>query len=321
MIQVDFKNYADWDDKLIFLDKGQYIKFLSESYVVRKIVFDDKLIFQNPNVRVLFKHLVSLGYINYDDCDDCRKYLESTILSASRHIIDVSVNQWYWQNPFSAQQDEYQVIFDVKDIIDTQFRNHLSQKDLVNLLNQNELRSHHLLKNKIGLTIKGLMLQKRLTESQKEIAFSDKSIKTIAYDLGYKDPAYFNRFFKSKTGHSPMAFREEYLDAQKDTFEQALFDLLSEFHTSQRKNAFYANKLYMSEKSLSKKVKARLNISLGQLIRNELIKSAKRFLIEGMAVKEVAFALGFEESNHFSSFFKHHTGITPTSFLSKKYKE
>ena len=79
--------------------------------------------------------------------------------------------------------------------------------------------------------------------------------------------------------------------------------------------------MFMSEKTLSKKVKQRLNISLGQLIRYELIKTAKQYLNQGLKIKEVAFALGFEEANHFSTFFKHYTNQTPTTFLSKKYNQ
>ena len=59
VIQVDFNNYLDWDNKLIFLEKGQYIKFNSDTFTVRKIVFGDEKTFQNKDVRVLFKHLVS----------------------------------------------------------------------------------------------------------------------------------------------------------------------------------------------------------------------------------------------------------------------
>lgn len=60
-IQVDFKNYFDWQDKAIFLEKGQYIKFLSDDFVVRKIEFPNETKFVKDEVRVLFKHLISLG--------------------------------------------------------------------------------------------------------------------------------------------------------------------------------------------------------------------------------------------------------------------
>ena len=60
-------------------------------------------------------------------------------------------------------------------------------------------------------------------------------------------------------------------------------------------------------------------MSVGQLIRTELIRSAKLMLME-LPVKEVAYALGFEEANHFSSFFKKYAGMTPTAFQQKKSK-
>jgi AraC family transcriptional activator of pobA len=37
---------------------------------------------------------------------------------------------------------------------------------------------------------------------------ADKSISEIAYALGFEDPSYFARFYKSQTGKSPTEFRE-----------------------------------------------------------------------------------------------------------------
>ena len=136
-IQVDFKNYTDWNDKAIYLEKGQYIKFLSEDFLIRKIEFPNETIYKNKEIRVLFKHLISLGYINLMECEDCQKYLSSTVFSnQSSDIIDVSSKQWYWQNPFQASKEEYQVIFDVKDIIDVQFSNRLNSSDISQLIKE-----------------------------------------------------------------------------------------------------------------------------------------------------------------------------------------
>ena len=38
---------------------------------------------------------------------------------------------------------------------------------------------------------------------------SDKTVSEIAYRLGYDDPSYFARFYKSQTGKSPSAFRKK----------------------------------------------------------------------------------------------------------------
>ena len=317
-IQVDFKNYFDWQDKAIYLEKGQYIKFLSDNFVVRKIEFPNEIIFRNKDVRVLFKHLISLGYINFNECEDCQKYLNSTIFSSNTSdIIDVSSQQWFWQNPFQANKEEYQIIFDVKDVIDQQFPNHLTNTELATLINENGLDAQALIKNKIGFSIKTLLIDKRILESKKEIAFTDKNIQEISYDLGFKDPAYFNRVFKKQTGQSPLQFRNNFDFPNRDIFTQDILELLQTYHTQERKLEFYAQKMNLSVKVLSKKVRDKMNVSLGQLIRFELINTSKALLIQGISIQDVAYQLGFEEANHFSSFFKHYTKISPTDFLNK----
>lgn len=314
-IEVDFKHYHDWKDKLIFLEKGQYIKFLSESFIVRKIEFNDEAIFRNKDVRVLFKHLIALGYIDFNECTTCQEYLNKSILSQqASDIIDISSEQWYWQNPFHANQEEYHIIFDVKDIIDQEHRNHLSNETLSKLIGRKDLHVQSLFKNKVGISIKSMLGQKRFVESKKEVAFTDKSIKEIAYDFGYKDPAYFNRVFSRLEGKTPNKFREDIYFEDRDSFLPELYTLLENHHKEQRVVGFYADKMNLSVKTLSKKVKDKLNLSVGQLIRQELINTAKLLLQTDLNIKLIAYELGFEEANHFSTFFKHHTSISPSEY-------
>ena len=314
-IEVDFKKYHDWKDKLIFLGIGQYIKFLSENFEVRRIEFKDEVVFRNKEVRVLFKHLVTLGYINFNECNSCQQYLGNSVFSKqSSDIIDISSEQWYWQNPFHANQEEYHVIFDIKDIIDEKYKNHLSNEQFSKLIGIQGYQAQALFKTKVGISVKSALSRKRFLESKKELVFTDKSIKEIAYEYGFKDPAYFNRIFNKMGGISPKKFRENFNYERKDTFLIELYELLEAHHKEQRTISFYANKMNLSIKTLSKKVKNKLNITLGQLIRQELINTAKFFLKTDINIKEIAYELGFEEANHFSSFFKHHTTFTPVEY-------
>ncbi len=311
-IQVDFKNYPDWENKAIYLEKGQYIKFLSEDFEVRSIEFPGKEIFENKEVRVLFKHLISLGYIDFDER---KKYLADTIFSQNtKEVMDLSLKQWYWQNPFNASKSEYQLIFDVKEVIDKEYGNPLTAQDLEALIQDNGSHASALVKDKLGMTIKALWSKKRLVESKREIAFTDKSIQKVSYDLGFKDPAYFNRVFKNNTGYSPVQFRENFDYEGKDSFVEDILALLREHHMQERSLAFYADKMNLSVKAMSKKTKDKMNDSLGRLIRNELIKTSKKLLKEETPVKEISIKLGFEEPNHFSTFFKHYTGVIPSNF-------
>ncbi|WP_299680601.1 AraC family transcriptional regulator [uncultured Dokdonia sp.] len=319
-IQVDFENYFDWQEKAIFLEKGQYIKFLSDDFTVRKIEFTDDSKFYNDDVRVLFKHLISLGYIDLMECEECQKFLSKSVITQdSSNIIDVSSKQWYWQNPFKANKEEYQIIFDTKEIIDQEYAHHLSSADLVNLINDRGYNAQTLIKDKIGLSVKHLLGAKRLKESKKEIVFTEKNIQEISYDLGFKDDAYFNRVFKNATGITPRQFRENFDFKQRDQFTQDILELLQKYHTQERSLDFYADKMNLSIKTLSKKVQLKMNTSLGQLIRLELINTAKLMLLEGQSIVAISAQLGFEEPNHFSSFFKHYSGSTPTEFKLVKY--
>ena len=320
MIQVDFRNYLDWQDKAIYLEKGQYIKFLSTDFTVRRIEFPSEAMFRNNEVRVLFKHLISLGYINFKECSDCQRYLEQTVFADNAsNIIDVSSQQWFWQNPFQASREEYQVIFDLKDVIDEHYANRLTNHDLTALINERGYHAQALIKDRVGLSVKALLTNKRLIESKKDIAFTDKSIKEISHESGYQDPAYFQRVFKAETGQSPGAFRESFDFPGREQFIPHLLELLRTYHTEQRSLGFYADKMNLSVKALSKKVREKLNTSLGQLVRYELIQTAQSMLDEDGRIIDVALRLGFEETNHFSRFFKHYTGLTPSEYQSKKY--
>jgi AraC-like DNA-binding protein len=319
-IQVDFRNYSNWRDKAIFLEAGQYIKFLSNRFVIRLIEFEDDR-FYNAEVRVLFKHLISLGYIDIMECDDCMKFFSGSVFSSEvSHIIDVSTKQWYWQNPFDASKREYQIIFDAKEIIDTQYTGNLSVPDLIECINHRGYNVQQLLKNKIGISVKGLLSRKKEKESKKQIVFSDRNIQEIAFDMGYSDPAYFNKVFKANTGQTPLEFRKNFDFDQRDTFVSDISDLLMEHHKTERAVGFYANKMNLSLSALSRKVSQRMNTSLGKLIRWEILHTAKLHLLAGETVSEVALFLGFKESNHFTRFFKNAVGETPSEFvLRKKY--
>lgn len=316
-IEVDFKHYFDWHNKIIYVEQGQYIKFLSDNFVVRKIEFSKEQIFRNKEVRVLFKHLISLGYINSNECADCQKYLSNAaFLPNAQKLIDVSSQQWYWQNPFCANKEEYQLIFDVKEAIDQQYHQSLTNDNLCEIVagTYQGYKVQSLVKNKVGISIKKLLNNKRLLEGKKNLAFTDKTIQEISFELGFRDVAYFHRIFKKDTGKSPIQFRNDVDFPNRDTFTQSLLELLQKHHTQEHSLEFYAQKLHLSVKALSKKVKDKLQVSLGQLIRYELVQSARKKLLQEATVKEVALQLGFEEPNHFSAFFKQHTGITPTTY-------
>jgi AraC family transcriptional activator of pobA len=53
-----------------------------------------------------------------------------------------------------------------------------------------------------------LILHRTIREARRNLVYTNLPISTIAYTLGFDDPAYFSRVYSTATGLSPSAFRE-----------------------------------------------------------------------------------------------------------------
>lgn len=58
-----------------------------------------------------------------------------------------------------------------------------------------------------GVPASQVILDRRLLEARRALAYTTMQVAQIAYMLGYSDPAYFTRVFAKATGESPSAFR------------------------------------------------------------------------------------------------------------------
>ena len=53
-----------------------------------------------------------------------------------------------------------------------------------------------------------ILIQKQIDHSLALLRNTNKSVKEIAYEMNFKDPYYFSRIFKNKTGISPSQYRQ-----------------------------------------------------------------------------------------------------------------
>jgi AraC-like DNA-binding protein len=99
-----------------------------------------------------------------------------------------------------------------------------------------------------------------------------------------------------------------------DTIRQ--YNVLVEMHfRNKHKVSDFADLLNKSPKTLSNLFKEYNNKSPLRVIQDRIILEAKRlFLYTNKSAKEIAFELGFDDSAHFSRFFKKIVGKNPTEF-------
>jgi AraC family transcriptional regulator, transcriptional activator of pobA len=67
---------------------------------------------------------------------------------------------------------------------------------------------NQLVKQQTGKNVVTLIHEKKMIEIKRLLIYSSKSIKEIAFETGFEDPAYFNRFFKKWAHSTPLAFRQ-----------------------------------------------------------------------------------------------------------------
>lgn len=98
-----------------------------------------------------------------------------------------------------------------------------------------------------------------------------------------------------------------------------LFDnfmsLVSEYHASERGVSFYADRLGLTPKYLSKLIKQYSGRPAPDWIDSFVILEAKSLLkYSGDSIKEIVFKLSFPNPSVFYKYFKAHTGMTPTEY-------
>lgn len=96
---------------------------------------------------------------------------------------------------------------------------------------------------------------------------------------------------------------------------ESFMKLVSEYHTSERGVAFYAGRLGLTPKYLSKLVKQYSGRSAPDWIDSFVILEAKNMLrYSGDSIKEIVYRLNFLNSSVFYKYFKAHTGMTPSEY-------
>jgi len=92
-------------------------------------------------------------------------------------------------------------------------------------------------------------------------------------------------------------------------------DLVEENHDKERQVSFYADKLYLTPKYLSKLIKSVSGRSAPDWINSFVILEAKNLLkYSDMSIKEIVYKLHFSSVPSFYKFFRKQTGMTPMDY-------
>lgn len=130
-------------------------------------------------------------------------YLKIILITASRLKKE--------QQSTESASDEKEAPFilqNLKNYIELHFKTKHSASDYADMLNITPKALAKITKNHFNKTLSNLIAERIIIEAKRELYLTNKSVKEIAYELGYDDEHYFSRFFKNNADVSPQLYRE-----------------------------------------------------------------------------------------------------------------
>lgn len=107
-------------------------------------------------------------------------------------------------------------------------------------------------------------------------------------------------------------------EPEGDPYVRKFFDLLYKYYQTKRKTDFYAEKICITPKYLSRIVKGKTGYTVQEWIFRLILFESKSLLkTTNMNVVELASHFHFPDSTSYGKFFKKHEGMTPLEYRAK----
>jgi len=110
--------------------------------------------------------------------------------------------------PSTTGAKEPVMLQNLKEAIEKDFRSKHTPQDYAIQLNISPNALAKITKAHFNKTLTNLIAERIIIEAKRELYLTNKSVKEVAYELGYEDEYYFSRFFKKNVNISPQAYRE-----------------------------------------------------------------------------------------------------------------
>lgn len=137
--------------------------------------------------------------------------LEDPAMEAMTKLLLISVRRDILQETDTPNLDNHkqQFFYRFKKLLESHFKQHLKVTDYAEQLGLTVTQLNKICLKYSGKTAHRIVQDRLILEAQRLLIYSDININQIGFDLGFKDPGYFNRFFKKHVALPPAKYREE----------------------------------------------------------------------------------------------------------------
>lgn len=229
---IDFEHYTFTDNVLFFLSPGQVftvdseqiktaykLTFVRDFYCIQThdqevacngILFNN--IYETPFVKPCAKDTVKLNLILENLIEEFQQNetAQYDMLQAYLKQFIISSVRIKKENHVIKEDTETRLFKDFSLLVEQNFKTMHSVTEYAKrlALSPKSISKHF---QKLGSKTPSEFIKNRiLLEAKRLLIYTDKTVKEIAFELGFNDPAYFTRFFTKAISKSPLQFKKEY---------------------------------------------------------------------------------------------------------------
>lgn len=230
---VDFKEYKVEDNTLFFISKGQIHYFDNNDYEGCIIHFNESFVSDNENyVNIFLKYnifnsfekepLFHMKQVDSKELENIVTKMQTEIwtpnqfaheeylkvllhlflIVTQRFGIRKNCNELTLNNPFHI------LFVKFKHLLEQNYRQVHTVAQYAELLNVSRKTLTNCTKKIAHQTPLEIINERLSLEAKRLLAYSDKNVSEVGFELGFEDPSYFVKFFKREVNMLPSDFRE-----------------------------------------------------------------------------------------------------------------
>lgn len=123
-------------------------------------------------------------------------------------LIDIARLSDQGQPRQKNRKEDVRIFHRFNELIEDHYREHLNLSTYAEKIGVTEARLNEICRRLAGHPSKRLIMDRLIQEARRLLSFSSLPITEISYELGFKDPAYFARFFRRNTGKTAGQYRD-----------------------------------------------------------------------------------------------------------------
>lgn len=131
----------------------------------------------------------------------------ASIMSAELTLCVLRVWRLFADSDQDEEGSSAEILSRFRRLLEERYQQHLRVSDYASLLGMTPDRLHALCSRELNRSPSELIQQRVVKEAATRLEAGTVAVKQIAFALGFKDTAYFSRFFRKHTGEAPGVWR------------------------------------------------------------------------------------------------------------------